>query len=154
MTFREKTAWASLLGTLLVWGYYFATLTGAVRDGSASVDLFTGRFMSCLFISLLLQIAIAILLAVMSPRAANAPADEREKMIELRATGVAFVVLLVVVLTVAGAFPFVAAASMVLPGFEPVVAATLLMSNGILASVVIAELVRASWQIILFRTAL
>lgn len=154
MTFREKTAWASLLGTLLVWGYYFAKLFGALRDGSASVGLFTGLFVSCVVFSVVVQVVIAILLAIQSPKAVNAPADERERRVELRATGVAFVVLLVAVLTVAGAWPFVAAASQMLPGFEPLLAATLLMSNGILLAVVLAELVRAGCQIVLSRTAL
>ncbi|TRW18202.1 hypothetical protein [Glacieibacterium frigidum] len=78
MSFREKSAW--LMGALMLGaGAYYLTMAFAVwgETGSAAPPL-------ALFIPFTLLVVIASVagqttLALLTPREANAPADEREK---------------------------------------------------------------------------
>lgn len=151
MSYREKTAWMSLLTTLAVWGFYVSRLIRNFRAGDVDAGDFIGLFVGITILLVIVQVILAIALAVLSPRAANAPADERERLISLKATRAASVVMTVLVMSVVLASPFVAGASPhIFPG-DPISGAVFLMANGVLLSVVIAEVVRDLGQIYLFR---
>jgi len=87
MPFREKSAWISILSMSGIYGLYFW-----------SVMRTAPHFASFHFISLIetvvalvvVQIVLTIAVAVFSLRDAQAPRDERDKLIELRATRVAY----------------------------------------------------------------
>jgi uncharacterized membrane protein YfcA len=96
MPFREKSAWISLLVMLGVFGAYFgAILTG--RLPPAGLVTFRYLLMSVAAASLL-QVALRVIAAMLARSDARAPKDERERLIELKATEVAFYVLLVAAL--------------------------------------------------------
>lgn len=81
MPFREKTAWVM---TLILTGagvYYFqkvASLSGALGETAPPVMAF---LIGYVVLVVLASIAGNIALAIMSPKEAEAPADEREKVI-------------------------------------------------------------------------
>jgi cytochrome b561 len=134
MSFREKSAWISLVLILLVFGPYFWMVARAVT-GEAHVHAGTQFALIGLFF--VLEIVLHVAIAIQSPRDARAPKDEREDVIDLKATRTAFYVLLVGALL-----------SIFTMHFRVNV---WIMSQCVLFSVVVAELVKFASQIAYFR---
>ena len=134
MSFREKSAWISLVLILLVFGPYF-WLVGQSLVGRTHVHGGTQFALILLFV--VLEIVVHIAVAIQSPRDAEAPTDEREDLIDLRATRMAFYVL------------FGGALMSIFTLHFPVNVWTL--SQFVLFSIVIAELVKFASQIVFYR---
>jgi hypothetical protein len=134
MSFREKSAWISLLLIVLVFGPYF-WLVGRSFMGLAHVHAGTQFALITLFVAL--EIALHIAIALQSPRDARAPKDEREILIDMRATRVAFYVLF------GGALFAIFTMHFRLNVWQ--------LSQMVLLAIVIAELVKFATQIVLFR---
>jgi hypothetical protein len=94
LSFREKSAWVSFLCILGVFTPFFwnswRQYSGALDNRTAVGTAFT---LLALFVAL--EIVLHVALAVMSPKEARTPKDERERQIEMRATFIAFQVLVV-----------------------------------------------------------
>ncbi len=134
MSFREKSAWISLILILVVFGPYFWLVARAV----SGVDhVHFGMQFAMIGVFIVLEIVVHVAIAIQSPREARAPRDERENLIDLRATRAAFYVLLV------GTFASIMALHV------PMTVWTL--SQLVLLSIVIAELVKFASQIVFFR---
>jgi hypothetical protein len=134
MSFREKSAWISLVLILLVFGPYF-WIVGRALTGQAHVHAGTQFALIGLFF--VLEIVLHVAIAIQSPRDARAPKDEREDFIDLKATRSAFYVLLVGALL-----------SIFTMHFRINV---WILSQCVLFSVVVAELVKFASQIAYFR---
>ena len=135
MSFREKSAWITLLTVLASFGvYYGSILTG--RVSARGVD--TLHLLALCVVGLVvLQVALTVIAAVTTPKDGRAPRDEREKLIQWRSHTVGYYVLVVLVL---GLF---------IPGH---LGHTVIdMMNFALLDVVIATLVVAVAQIVMFR---
>jgi hypothetical protein len=134
MSFREKSAWISVGLILLVFGPYF-WLVGRSVAGVGHVHGGTQFALILLFV--VLEIVLHVAIAAQSPRDARAPKDEREHLIDLKATHTAFYVLF------GGAL---------LSIFSMHFRVTLwMLSQFVLFSIVVAELVKFARQIVLFR---
>ena len=136
MSFREKSAWISLLTYGVVFGGYFFTLSQAWGTSYAqglSIGLMVGAVVTLIIVAIVLNTVIALF----HPESANAPADERETMIDLKAERIASYTLSIGVICLIGAL---------LVGWN-----AFLVANLLLASMVIAELVKALAQIAYFR---
>ena len=99
MPFREKSAWVTFVLLAIGFVVYFSNAYG-VLHGATHVEASGGAWLFPLFLFLVLgfivvEIIAHVILALHSPKEANAPQDEREKLIELKATQPAFYVLLV-----------------------------------------------------------
>ena len=136
LSFREKGAWVSFLAILGVFTPFFwnswQQFSGA-RDRATAMSTAFGLL--ALFV--VVEIVAHAVLAMLSPREARTPKDERERLIEMRATFIAFQVLVV------GALLAVA-----------VIHATpsaWVMQQVLLFAIVVAELVKFGTQIVLFR---
>ena len=134
MSFREKSAWISLLLIVAVFGPYF-WLVGQSLTGKAHVHGGTQFALILLFV--VLEIVLHVAIAVQSPRDARAPKDERENLIDLKATRSAFYVL------------FAGALFSIFTMHFRVNVWT--MSQFVLFSIVVAELVKFASQVVLFR---
>ena len=134
MSFREKSAWISVLLIVAVFGPYF-WLVGRSLTGMAHVHGGTQFALILLFV--VLEIVLHVAIAVQSPRDARAPKDERETLIDLKATRSAFYVLF------GGAL-----LSIFTMHFRVNV---WMLSQFVLFSIVVAELVKFARQIVLFR---
>ncbi|MEZ6024210.1 MAG: hypothetical protein R3C16_12555 [Hyphomonadaceae bacterium] len=135
MSFREKSAWIALVAYAVVFGGYFFLLWQAwdERYGQGlSIGLMFAAVVALVVIAAGLNIAAAIV-----SKDANAPADERERLINLKAEVIASYTLSVGVVCLIGAL---------LLGWNP-----FLVANLLLAAMVIAELVKACAQIVFFR---
>jgi hypothetical protein len=85
-----------------------------------------------------LEIALHVAIAIQSPRDARTPKDERERLIDMKASRVAFYVLL------AGAFASVG--TLHVPG-----SSRFMVAQSVMGSIILAALVRFATQIALYR---
>ena len=138
MSFREKSAWITLVSVLVCFGAYFVDLfSGLAADrhfgGVGSLHLL---LLSVLGLAAL-QIGLTLVAALTTPKAGRALADERERMIQWRSQRLGYHVLM---LLAVGLF---APAFFGHRGFE--------MANFALLAVVISALTVAVAQIVMFR---
>jgi hypothetical protein len=137
MSFREKSAWISVLTYLGVYGYYFWTLAGMIRAGHTEGLPFVGLLVKLMVLLVVLEIVLHIAVAILRPKDAQAAVDEREKLIALKAVRNAFQVVML------GAVCTIAAIALGAPIFFTV--------NGLFLAVVLAELTRFGGQIVYYR---
>lgn len=91
MAFREKSAWISLVLTLAAYGAYFAFCLHGLTLGRPFA--MTGALTLTVLVLVVLQVAGMIVISIQSPRDAQAPEDERERLIQLRAKAAAYMTL-------------------------------------------------------------
>lgn len=135
MSFRETSAWITLVTVALSFGAYFGSIaSGAVSArGLDTLD----RLILCVGALVVLQIGSHIVATVLTSPEGRAPRDERERLIAWRARSLGYHVLIVGVLALSGPAHF---------GHPPVD-----LLNFALLVVVVAELVVATSQIVQFR---
>lgn len=140
MPFREKTAWTSLITTLGIWGAYFWAISRFLLDrrGLSGLPADTvGLFIAGVVAIIIVQIVLAIAVAIVSGKQADTPMDERERLIDLKAARTGFYALNAAVFCVSGLW---------LAGASPLV-----MANGILLSMVIGEVIHSGGKIVGYR---
>lgn len=93
MSFREKTAWISMLSMLLVYGWYFIGQLPTFLARTTVVPEITSRLGVTIFALVFLQIIPIIVFSAGSPKEAQARPDERELMFEFKGFRSGFVVL-------------------------------------------------------------
>eukprot|EP01041_Mallomonas_annulata_P021451 gene21451-41507_t len=135
MSFRETSAWITLTSVLICFGVYFGSLvTGQVRAPSfATLHL----LLICVGALVALQIGLHAVAARFAPRAERAVRDEREQLIQMRARGLGYYVLMAGVLALA------------IPGH--MAGSKIDLLNFALLDVVVATLVVSAAQIVMFR---
>ena len=96
MSFRETSAWITLVTVAVTFGVYF----GAIATGSVSArGLDTLHLLLlCVGALVVLQITSHAVAAALTPRDARAQRDERERLIAWRAQSLGYYVLMVGVL--------------------------------------------------------
>lgn len=90
MSFREKSAWISLLSVSAIYGYYFMSL---VRSGSHAGGSAFGGLLGTIAALVIVQVALTVAVAIYKPNDAKEPRDERDRLIGLRATRFAYATL-------------------------------------------------------------
>jgi hypothetical protein len=134
MPFREKSAWISLLSMSGIYGVYFCSV---IHSGSQVGGVRFGSLLETIIALVVVQVGLTIAAAIVTPKEANAPRDERDKLIELKATRIAY---------------FGLAAGVALAcffgAFSPPI---ILNTNALLFVFVTAEVLRSSCQIIQYR---
>ena len=133
MSFREKTAWISMLSMAGIYFFYFWSVIRHHEHGAVHV----GGLLETVIALVVVQTVLTIAVAIFSPKEANAPMDEREKLIELRATRFAY----------AGLATGIAMACFFGAFHPPIVFNT----NSLLFILVTAEIMRSGCQIIQYR---
>lgn len=93
MSFREKTAWITLISIgVFLAAYYGPTLSGLVPANSwAAFHLFA----VCMAGLILLQLALNLIAASLNPKEARTPRDEREQAIHARSHVIGYYVLMI-----------------------------------------------------------
>jgi hypothetical protein len=134
MSFREKSAWISLLSMTIIYGVYFWSVahTGPKVSGSRF-----GGLLGTIIALVVVQIVLTVAVAIFAPTEAKAPRDERDKLIELRAMRVAYV----------GLATGIAFACFFGAFSPPIVFNT----NALLFILVTAEIMRCACQIVQYR---
>jgi uncharacterized membrane protein len=136
MSFREKSAWISFVTILVVFGTYFWNVAGVLHG---DVDRHRGWAIQfgLLVAFVVIQIAARVVVALQSPKEARAPKDERERLIEQRATSVAFLVLVI------GALFSI--------GLMHVTRSAWVIAQHVLLAITVAYLVKSGLQIVYYR---
>jgi hypothetical protein len=99
MSFREISAWITLVTVLICFGVYF----GGIASGSVSprgLDTLH-LLLVCVIALVALQCVLHWVAAALHPSDARAPKDERERLIQWRAQSLGYYVLMVGVLLLA-----------------------------------------------------
>lgn len=150
MSNREKAAWVSLVTTAVIWGYYFWRLGVRLSEGTAQVEPFIGLFTLCVIVSVITSIVVAIVFAIAGQKL-DAPADERDQLIELRATKAAYALLSCGALAASVGTPIALFyMGRLFPG-DAAAGAALIIGNGVLLAMLLAEVVKSGGQIVLYR---
>jgi hypothetical protein len=138
MSFREKSAWITLVSVLICFGVYFWELV-AGRAGRGHIGALHSLHLLLLAVIALvaLQIGLTAVAAVTTPKDARAPGDERERLIQWRSQSIGYHVLMVLALLLFVPIHFGHSA--------------LDMANFALLAVVISTLTTAVAQIVMFR---
>ncbi len=92
MAFREKIAWVAFLSTVLIWGAFFVILVQIPHEARGLAML--GPFIAATIAQAAVMIVAATVWAIGAPKEANAPADERDRAVGRRATGFAYLTLI------------------------------------------------------------
>ena len=134
MSFREKSAWISLLSMAGIYGFYFwSVLAPGAKGAGSRVSGLLGTVIALVVVQVVLTIAVAIF----APKDAQAPRDERDRLIDLRAARFAYAVL-------AGSV----ACAVFFGGFNPPI---IFNTNTLLFVLVMAEVLRSGSQIVQYR---
>lgn len=134
MSFREKSAWISALSMAGIYGLYFWSLS---RSGAGLTAFHFGGLLGTVIALVVVQVVLTTLVAIVDPKDAAAKRDEREKLIDLRSTHLAYGVL-------AGSV----ACACFFGGFDPPV---IFNANVLLFFLVMAEILRSGCQIVQYR---
>src|SRR4051794_741822 len=98
MSFREKSAWITLVTFLGCFGVYFgAILTGRVSP--RGWDTFR-LLATCVHVLLALQIVLHIVALIQTPKGERTLRDERERLIQWRSHTIGYYVLIVSVVAI------------------------------------------------------
>jgi hypothetical protein len=134
LSYREKSIWGSLATTLVVYGYYFATVFSGTRpsefNGTGVV-----RLMSAVSVIVLIEVVYHIVIALTSK---VEPKDERDVLIEGKAYRNAYFLLV--------ADLFMLMGTIVLIGLTP-----FLTVNLMFLCAVVAEIVKSLTQLFFYR---
>ena len=99
LSFQEKSIWGSLIITLLAFGYYFVTVLEMWSQGTAGAADVTGLIVGVIVAVVVVEIVYHILISI---RPTPDPEDERDRLIEGKATRVAYFLLVCGALTAIG----------------------------------------------------
>jgi hypothetical protein len=138
MSFREKSAWISFV-CLLLFAFSWTTHAFGIEFFSRTHFGPMAWFFAMLGGLVALEIGLHVAIAIQSPTDARTPKDERERLIDLRASRVAFYVLLV------GAFSSLGL-GLHFPG-----ANRFMMGQLLMGAIIAALLARFGTQIALYR---
>jgi hypothetical protein len=134
MSFREKSAWISLLSMSGIYAWYFWSIS---RSGLQNGGFRFGGLLETIVALAVVQTVLTVAVAIRAPRDAKTPCDEREKLIELRATRFAYAAL-------AGSV----VCACFFGAFNPSI---IFNTNALLFVLVIAEILRSGCQIVQYR---
>jgi predicted ferric reductase len=87
MSFREKTAWVTLSAILIVFFMYFLHVPRMFETTPGEWELMMVALSFAAFI--LIEVVAYVVLYLRFPKDARTPKDERERLIELKATRLA-----------------------------------------------------------------
>jgi len=87
MSFREKSAWITLVSILVVFGIYFTHVPNLFDPDPGEWELYVITL--CIAAFVVIEVVAHIVLYLRFPKDARTPKDERERLIDLRATRLA-----------------------------------------------------------------
>lgn len=90
MSYREKTAWITLIAFLILMGWYFQPF---LQQGPRPSGLAFGRLAIAAAVIIIFQLIVRRVVASFTPREAKEPADEREQLIEAKGRRFSYAVL-------------------------------------------------------------
>ena len=137
LSFKEKSIWISLIITILLFGIYFTlAFTVFTNPYDPSTNLI-GLFVTVITVYIIIQIILQAAIALVHKKEAESGADERDHLIELKATRISYFILACGV--------WIAGTGMV------ILTSQLLMAHIIILFFILAEVVGFSTQLFYYR---
>lgn len=136
MSFREKSDWCSFI-SLCTFAIYFLDIAREFQSAGPPRYNYFIYFFVLLGVVVTIQGVTYLVLALRSPQEAKTPADERERLIHLRATRPAYLVFLLGTLLVVGTLHL---------RFD-----SWQMAHGLLFVIWVAELTRYGMRLVYYR---
>lgn len=93
MSYKERSIWVSLAITIYIWFNYFSTLYWSAKDGSLTMSSMQSALLSVVIMTIVLEILHHIVIAIIDNKNANYDEDERDKLIALKGSNVAYYIL-------------------------------------------------------------
>jgi hypothetical protein len=137
MSFREKIHWVAFPSLLLAFGWYFLNYPWAIANTRSGLWAAVWMLIPVTIIFVVPMVIGTAYFAIRSPKEANLKEDEREKIIHLRGTNIAYYSLVLGVY--ANIFAMINGLQF---GFSV---------NVLLATLVISELIRVGSQLYYYR---
>jgi hypothetical protein len=137
ISFKEKSIWTSLIMTIIIFGYYFTRVFNVLNQPTVDSTNLIVLFISVVIMMIMLEITIHIILGIIDNKNANEADDERDRLIDLKATKISYYILIL------GVFQAVAGLLMTK---SPVI-----IANIILLFFVFAEIVGDSIRLYYYR---
>ena len=157
MSFREKSAWIGLIATLAIWSVYAVMVGRGLLAGHVMGPWSVALFVECVIVSLAVQFGLKALVGLRAPEEERGLIDEREILIEGRATRLAYTLLIGTVLGVALVSALVIGVGLPVGDYRLIPAGpwnpTVVMANGLLLAVVAAEAMKSATVLILYQRA-
>jgi tellurite resistance protein TehA-like permease len=102
MSFREKSAWVTLIALIVVLMLFWSHIPPPSMLAPAPSMFVLHVLMLTISIFIVIEIIAHVVIAIRSPRDARTPKDERERLIELKSLAIAWYVF--VILSLGGIF--------------------------------------------------
>jgi len=93
MSFREKSAWITLLTVLVCFGSYYAGLATGLIDPLGFQSFHLGLI--AIIGVVVLQVGLRLVAMLQNPAEARTPRDERERMIEAKSHTVGYYLMMI-----------------------------------------------------------
>jgi uncharacterized membrane protein len=159
MSFREKHLWVSIVSSVAVWGWYFWFVARHLTGGWRTDDHFTATlsiaFIGCLVLVVLVEAVLTFIASAITPKAERRTKDEREINAALKASHIALMALIALIFCVSAGAWLVGVVDDNFVGGRAVFSVTgnvlVVLANGLLACLILAELVRAGVTLMLLR---
>ncbi len=151
MSFREKSAWIAVVGTLVIWPYYFLQLWQSYAAGTLQGQAVLNLFLTCFGITIVVLLGLNLWAAWLGKHRFGADLDERERNIERRAKVIEAGLLEMMVLGVAILGVFQATNIAAVYPADPAGATALVIANAILLVVLISQVGHELALIVQFR---
>jgi hypothetical protein len=137
VSFREKIHWAAFLGLVIGFGWYFISYPWDIVATDAGVGAVAGMLVPVTIIIIIVMTITTAYFAIRTPSEVNIKEDERERTFHIRGTHLAY-------------YPLVLGvwANMIAMFYRLSVGEHL---NLLIATVVVAELVRVGSQLYFYR---
>ncbi len=137
LSFREKSIWTSLIVTLLIFGYYYFQAFSIFSNAAIPNESLMGLFVGVVVLTIVVQVVLQSVLAIANRKEAASASDERDTLIELKATRLAYFIL-------AGGVWIAGISIFVLPS-------ALITANIILFFFILAEIIGFSTRLFFYR---
>jgi hypothetical protein len=92
MSFRERTAWITLITIVVCFGVYYGAVFSGLVPTISWESFHLG--LACIIALLVLQVGLNLIAALLNPKEARTPRDEREKLIQARSHTIGYYVLM------------------------------------------------------------
>lgn len=158
MTISEKRAWVGLIVSTTIWSGYAGLVGWHALAGDAPGRWAVALFVEGVGFSLAIKFGMALLARLHAMPWERGIVDERERLIEGRAAGLAYSVLIAVVIGVALICALIIGVGLPVGTYRLVPIGSLnpimVMAGGLLLAIVLAEMLKSATVLILHRRAL
>ncbi len=143
--------WVSIIAEAAIWGSYLADIGLRLAHGTVDADQAYNGFIRSVVLLVTVEVVAAIILALIDPADANAPADARDRDFAATAAVPAYNLLSVLVILVMIAIPVIVAAGPRFLSGDPTTIIAVIIGNALLLALVLAHLAHAGAQLWRYR---